>query len=82
MAWGESLLEDLVYKVMKVIFNHVDELLPVHPILRVWVENPLSMNPVLPYHAGAIKYYKEKRMWTEALENRQKQLLVELGAQR
>ena len=82
MLCGGHLPEDLVYEVMKAIFNHVDELLPVHPIVKVWVENPLSMTPALPYHAGAIKYYKEKKMWAEASENKQKQLLLELGAQR
>jgi TRAP transporter TAXI family solute receptor len=82
MLSGGHLPEDLVYEVMKAIFNHVEELLPVHPIVKVWVENPLSMTPVVPYHAGAIKYYKEKKMWTESLEDKQKQLLLELGAQR
>jgi len=66
---------------MKAIFNHVDELLPVHPIAKIWAENPLPMEPV-PYHAGAIKNYKEKKIWVEALENKQKQLLVELGGER
>jgi hypothetical protein len=37
------------------------------------------MTPVLPYHAGATKYYKEKKMWTEAQEKKQKQLLSEVG---
>jgi len=79
MLCGGHLPEVLVYEVMKAIFNHVDELLPVHPIVKVWVENPLSMTAVLPYHAGAIKYYEEKKMWTKSLEDKQKQLLMELG---
>jgi TRAP transporter TAXI family solute receptor len=74
-----NLPDDLVYEVMKAIFNHVEELLPVHPVVKVWVENPLAMTAVLPYHSGAIKYYKEKKLCTEALENKQKQLLAELG---
>ncbi len=82
MLCGGYLPDDLVYEVMKAIFNHVEELLPVHPIARIWVENPVVGTPVLPYHPGAIRYYKEKKMWTEALENKQKQLLAELGAQK
>jgi uncharacterized protein len=82
MLCGGDLPDDLIYEVMKAVFNHVEELLPVHPIARVWVENPVAGTPVLPYHAGAVKYYKEKKMWTEALENKQKQLLAELGAQK
>jgi TRAP transporter TAXI family solute receptor len=67
MLCGGDLPDDLVYEVMKAVFNHVEELLPVHPIVKVWVENPVAGTPVLPYHAGAVKYYKEKRIWTEAL---------------
>jgi hypothetical protein len=77
-----DLPEDLIYEAMKAVFNHVNELLPVHPIVKVWVENPVAGTPVLPYHVGAVKYYKEKKMWTDALESKQKQLLAELGAQK
>jgi len=39
----------------------------VHPIVKIWVKNPAPMIPV-PYHVGAIKYYKEKKQRTETLE--------------
>ncbi len=77
MLYSGDVPDDLVYEAMKAVFNHVDELLPVHPILRVWVDKPVAGTPVLPYHAGAIRCYKEK-MWTEASENKQKQMR-ELG---
>lgn len=48
MFWGGRLPEDLVYEGMKAISDHVDELLPVYPIARVWTENRLLMTPVLP----------------------------------
>lgn len=76
-----DLPEDLVYEVMKAIFNHVEELLPIHPVAKTWIANPLAC-AVLPYHSGALKYYKEKGLWTDELEKKQKQLLAEVGASR
>lgn len=74
-----ALADDLVYKVMKAIFEHLGELEAYTPISRVWTSNPLA-STVLPYHPGAIKYYKEKRLWTDELENKQKHLSIEAGA--
>jgi TRAP transporter TAXI family solute receptor len=76
-----DLPEDLVYEVMKAIFDHVEELLPIHPVAKVWVANPLA-SAVIPYHAGAVRYYREKKLWTDELEKKQKQLLSEAGASR
>jgi TRAP-type uncharacterized transport system substrate-binding protein len=64
---------------MKSIFDHVEELLPIHPVARVWVANPVA-SAVLPFHAGAVRYYKERKLWTDELEKKQKQLLLEAGA--
>jgi TRAP transporter TAXI family solute receptor len=74
-----ALPEDLIYQVMKAIFEHLEELTSFTPITKIWTGDPLS-SAVLPYHPGAIKYYKEKKMWTGDLEKKQKQLLTELGA--
>jgi len=73
-----GLSEDLIYRVMKAIFEHLPELYQYTPIARVWTSDPLA-SAVLPYHLGAIKYYKEKKLWTEDLEKKQKQLLAEVG---
>jgi TRAP transporter TAXI family solute receptor len=79
IACRGDLPEDLVHEVMKAIFDHVEELLPIHPVARVWVANPVA-SAVLPFHAGAVRYYKEKKLWTDELEKKQKQLLLEAGA--
>jgi TRAP transporter TAXI family solute receptor len=73
-----GLSEDLIYKVMKAIFEHLPELTTFTPITKIWMGDPLS-SAVLPYHPGAIKYYKEKKLWTDDLEKKQMQLLAELG---
>jgi len=73
-----GLSEDLIYKVMKAIFEHLPELTLLTPIAKYWMGDPLA-SAVLPYHPGAIKYYKEKKLWTDDLEKKQKQLLAEVG---
>jgi TRAP transporter TAXI family solute receptor len=73
-----ELSEDLIYKVMKAIFEHLTELTLLTPIAKYWMGDPLS-SAILPYHPGAIKYYKEKNLWTGDLEKKQKQLLIEVG---
>jgi len=73
--------DDLVFEVMKAIFDHLNEIYAYHPVIKSWTDNPLS-SPIVPFHPGAIKYYKEKGLWTNELENKQKKLLAEVGASR
>jgi uncharacterized protein len=74
-----GLPEDFIYKVMKAIFEHLPEIAQYTPITKVWLTDPLGATAVLPLHPGAIKYYKEKKTWTDELEKKQKQLLAEIG---
>ena len=74
-----DLPEDLVYEVMKAVFDHLPELYPFHKDVKEWTDNPLYPG-VLPYHSGVIKYWKEKGKWTQEHEKLQKQLLAEVGA--
>ena len=74
-----GLSDELAYRVMKAIFENLPELASYTPMAKIWTENPL-VSPAIPYHPGAVRYYKEKKMWTEAAENKQKQLLTEVGA--
>lgn len=55
----KELPEEVVYQVVKTIFEHLDELQKVHPTAKFI--KPESITTVkIPYHAGAVKYFKEK----------------------
>lgn len=67
--------EEMVYKVAKTIFENTNELKNYQKRLDEWtVENSLK-NVGLPFHDGVVRYFKEKKVWTDALAAKQKKLL-------
>ncbi|SES36184.1 hypothetical protein SAMN04490244_11277 [Tranquillimonas rosea] len=51
--------EELAYQITKAMFDHVDELIAVHPAANdTTVEFSLGSTPI-PLHPGAIRYYEE-----------------------
>lgn len=67
--------DDVVYKVTKAIVENVELGKTYHRDLAHWnVSNSLT-NVQLPFHPGAVRYYKEKGVWTAELAAIQKRLL-------
>jgi len=64
---------------MKVIFENVERLSTLHAEAMPYLSDPL-VTSLAPYHPGAIKYYKEKGLWTPELDDIQQKLLKEMGA--
>lgn len=67
--------DDLVYRVTKTIAENTALLKTYHPQLVNWTAENSMKNFQLPFHAGAIRYYKEKGLWDAAAEAHQKKLL-------
>ena len=76
LAASAHLSEEAVYIILKSIWENYRDLYPVHPWLKDWKPEtmPSSIQPA-PYHDGAVKFFKEKGVWTEAMQKRQEQLL-------
>lgn len=69
--------EETVYALIKALYDHGDELAAMGPVAAVVQLKVALLSPnVLPYHPGAIRYYKEKGMWTAELEATQQRLLA------
>lgn len=69
--------EDTVYNVTKTLFENADKLHGIFPWLDQWTPETMFVeDQVAPYHDGAVKYFKEAGLWTDAAEARQQELLA------
>lgn len=73
----EDLTEEAVYQIAKALWENYKELGNIHVLLKAWThERFVSNEALLPYHPGAIKFYKEKGIWTEEMVKLQETLLA------
>ena len=76
LAASLLLSDEAVYTILKVIWENYSDLHSVHPWLKEWIPNTMAAgNNFVPYHDGAVKFFKEKGVWTETMQNRQQKLL-------
>ncbi|MES2562854.1 MAG: TAXI family TRAP transporter solute-binding subunit [Pseudomonadota bacterium] len=58
---NENMSEQLAYNITKVIFDHQKELVAVHKeATSIALANQKESNSALPWHPGALKFYKER----------------------
>lgn len=75
MAVRETLSPAVVSAILKTIYDHYDEYKGTSSVLPEWSpENGLRIH-VTPFHPGAISYFKEKGLWTAAVEKRDQELI-------
>ena len=73
----EDISEAAVYALTKALWEHSAELVK-KPGLFEWTKDKfITKQPRLPYHPGAIKFYKEIGLWTSDMEAFQKAVLAE-----
>jgi TRAP transporter TAXI family solute receptor len=56
---SKDLPDDLVYDIVKAFFANHDRMVKVHPTAQESVVENLKRNEFLPYHPGAVRYYRE-----------------------
>lgn len=66
---------DVVYGVDKAIFEHPDEFVNSHPAAKFWTLKHRPVALAVPYHEGAIRFFKEKGLWSEKAEAYQVKML-------
>ena len=56
---GKDLPDDLVYAIVKAFYANHDRLVQAYPAARESVAANVNRNTFLPYHPGAVRYYRE-----------------------
>jgi len=60
----EDMPEELAYRITQVLFEHSDELAAIHPEAAKLTLGSAVAGSTVPFHAGAIRYYREQQAWT------------------
>jgi len=67
--------DELAYKIIKAVMENLEELRTMNPLLKEWSLQKAVRDFTIPFHSGAIKYYKEKGVWSAQQEELQKDLI-------
>jgi TRAP transporter TAXI family solute receptor len=59
--------DDLVYKILDLMEKNKDELVAVQPVLREWTPAFGYKQYGVPYHPGALKFFKERNLTAQPL---------------
>lgn len=75
---GTQVGDETVYAIAKLLWQEEAQIQKGHPRLRDFSRKTMvKAETTIPYHTGAIKFYKEKGLWSNEMEAVQKQLLKE-----
>jgi TRAP transporter TAXI family solute receptor len=81
MATMKEAPDSLVYEMTKLIYDRKNEFDSYHPTNKLYKASDVGVVvDICPYHNGAIKYYKEKGIWTKDMDRRQERALGALPA--
>jgi uncharacterized protein len=69
--------DTLVATVIKAVWDNIEKLPPLHPAFKEWTrERAVDPDVTIPYHPGAISFYKEQKLWSPKMDEVQKKLLA------
>ncbi|MBI3634767.1 MAG: TAXI family TRAP transporter solute-binding subunit [Candidatus Rokubacteria bacterium] len=77
LAVGRDVPDAVVDGVLRAIWDNADKLGPIHPIFREWTRaRAASAEVTLPYHAAAVRFYRERGVWKPDMDQAQQRLLA------
>jgi hypothetical protein len=73
---SSHLSDEAAYEILETLWNHYEELHGIHPWLATWTpEQMFDPEPEIPYHPGAVQFFKDKGLWNDEVEQVQQQLM-------
>jgi TRAP transporter TAXI family solute receptor len=74
---GKGVPDGVAETMLRSVWENADKLKPLHPVFKLWTRERMPTHDVtLPYHPGAVRFFKERRLWTPEMERAQQQLLA------
>ena len=67
--------EEQVYLMTRTLFENQAEFAALHSEARMWTIKNTLTDPKIPFHPGAVRYFREENVWSEMLEQQQNYLL-------
>lgn len=75
---SKDMSNEAAYEVVKALWDNIQELWAAYPALKSWRRNHfVSAHAFIPYHPGAIRFFKEKGLWNAKMQALQTKLLAE-----
>lgn len=76
MVSSAHLTDEAVYEILETLWAHYEELHPVHVWFKSWSPDLMfDPNPAIPYHPGAVQFFKDKDLWNDEVDKIQEELM-------
>lgn len=73
---SKFLAENVAYEVLKILWDHNEDLRKSSARLKAWTRKRMpAPEPFVPYHPGAIRFFRDKGVWSAEMEALHKKLL-------
>jgi TRAP transporter TAXI family solute receptor len=72
---SSKLSDKTIATLLKAWWDNMAELQTIHPLLKRWTKETQALtNFTVPYHSGAVKFYKEVGVWSPKHDARSKEI--------